>query len=212
MTDACANTDRYIALLRGINVGGNNKIAMSELKLGFESCGFGNVVTYINSGNVLFDNTAAGAQNADADAPVVIAELKSICETMILQRFELSIAVNIISAASLLAAVEHAPSWWSNDKDSTHNAIFVIPPLTAEEANAALGSSNGSPDGSPDGSPKSEYEKIFCHSQVIFWTAPRKTFSRSRWAKVVSNKPIYNAITIRNANTTKKLAELARLA
>lgn len=46
---------RYIALLRGINVGGNTMIKMSELKKMFESLGFKNVATYINSGNLAFD-------------------------------------------------------------------------------------------------------------------------------------------------------------
>jgi uncharacterized protein (DUF1697 family) len=46
---------QYLALLRGINVGGNNLIKMAELKRCFEALGFGNVATYIQSGNVLFD-------------------------------------------------------------------------------------------------------------------------------------------------------------
>ncbi len=44
----------YIALLRGINVGGNNKINMAELKRMFETIGMSQVRTYINSGNILF--------------------------------------------------------------------------------------------------------------------------------------------------------------
>ena len=44
----------YIALLRGINVGNSVKINMKELKMLFEQCGFLNVSTYINSGNVIF--------------------------------------------------------------------------------------------------------------------------------------------------------------
>lgn len=46
----------YIALLRGINVGGKNKIAMTELKKMFEEMGYQNVVTYINSGNIVFSS------------------------------------------------------------------------------------------------------------------------------------------------------------
>lgn len=49
------NETRYIALLRGINVGGNNIIRMSDLKASFEELGFSDVVTYIQSGNVLFN-------------------------------------------------------------------------------------------------------------------------------------------------------------
>ena len=47
---------KYIALLRGINVGGKNIIKMTDLKTAFEGCGFQNVSTYINSGNILFDS------------------------------------------------------------------------------------------------------------------------------------------------------------
>ena len=45
---------RYIALLRGINISGKNKIVMSELKEGVTDLGFNDVVTYLNSGNVIF--------------------------------------------------------------------------------------------------------------------------------------------------------------
>jgi uncharacterized protein (DUF1697 family) len=46
---------------------------------------------------------------------------------------------------------------------------------------------------------------------VIFWSAPIKTFSRTRWLKIVKNKAAaYNLATIRNANTTLKLAALAK--
>jgi uncharacterized protein (DUF1697 family) len=46
--------EKYIALLRGVNVGGKNKISMSELKTAFEEGGFADIRTYINSGNVIF--------------------------------------------------------------------------------------------------------------------------------------------------------------
>ncbi|MDR3121930.1 MAG: DUF1697 domain-containing protein [Clostridiales bacterium] len=178
----------YIALLRGVNVGGNNKIDMKRLKAEFESRGFANVMTYINSGNVIFDSDTQD-----------LSEIKSVCEAVISERFGLTIAVNIISAADLLDAVSHTPDWWRADKDFTHNAIFVIPPMTAEEACAAVGEVNP------------ENERIACHGRVIFWSASLKTYSRTRWSKVVGNKAVYNAITIRNANTTVKLAELINM-
>lgn len=46
----------YVCLLRGINVGGNNKVSMKELKVLMESHGFFNVETYINSGNIIFES------------------------------------------------------------------------------------------------------------------------------------------------------------
>lgn len=47
----------YVALLRGINVGGKNKIDMKLLKKSFEQAGMNNVVTYINSGNIVFTDS-----------------------------------------------------------------------------------------------------------------------------------------------------------
>lgn len=46
---------RYVLLLRGINVGGKNKVSMKDLKMNIGELGYQNVVTYINSGNVIFD-------------------------------------------------------------------------------------------------------------------------------------------------------------
>jgi len=46
---------RYVLLLRGINVGGKNKVSMNDLKMNIGELGYQNVVTYINSGNVIFD-------------------------------------------------------------------------------------------------------------------------------------------------------------
>lgn len=61
---------KYIALLRGINVGGNNKVSMKELKAIFEQNGFDDVATYINSGNMIFcceDSPIESLQNKCRD-------------------------------------------------------------------------------------------------------------------------------------------------
>lgn len=176
---------RYIALLRGINVGGNNKIAMPELKKAFEDQGFTNVFTYINSGNVIFDS--------GLDEPAV----QSACETLVESGFGLKIAVGIISVIELHDALAHAPDWWNSDPKSKHNAIFVIPPMAAEAVCAQIGEI------------KPEYEKLAYHGKVIFWSAPIVTFSRTRLTKIVHSKTINNSITVRNANTALKLAALA---
>ncbi|MDR1247572.1 MAG: DUF1697 domain-containing protein [Clostridiales Family XIII bacterium] len=177
---------KYISLLRGVNVGGKNKISMPELKTAFEKRGFENVVTYINSGNILFDSDLG------------LQEAKAACENLIEAGFGLNIAVGVITAGHLTDALDHAPEWWNRDADSRHNAIFAIPPATAEEIRAAVGEA------------KPEYESISCYGSVIFWSAPLKTFSRTRWSKVVQSKAVYHLITIRNANTTLKLAALAK--
>ena len=176
----------YIALLRGINVGGKNRVIMVTLKECFERHGFTNVVTYLNSGNVIF-----------ASEEIDSLQLTKDCEKLIELEFDLKITVTIIPGTVLLAALEQMPEWWNTDKESKHNVIFVIPPTTTEEVIASVGEV------------KAQYEKVAYHEQVIFWSAPIKTFSRSRWSKIVGTK-MYSRITIRNANTVNKLAELVQ--
>ena len=174
----------YVALLRGINVGGKNKIFMPALKAVFEEAGFWDVQTYINSGNILF--------SADEDSAAALAQT---CKTAIARAFSLDIPVAVLSAYKLIAAVKNAPPWWGQSKTSRHDAIFLLPPLTAEEVLAMVGPI------------KPEYEQLGSYAQVVFWSAPLATFSKTRFSKIVATSA-YRSMTIRNANTTKKLAEL----
>ncbi len=176
---------RYIALLRGINVGGKNKIAMSELKAVFEEIGFCNVSSYINSGNIIFSSDNANE-----------TEIQKQFEHAIAGKFKLAIAVAIISEQALSDALEHAPAWWGADEQSTHNAIFIISPATAETVLAQVG-------------PATEYELVDSYGQVIFWSAKLKTYARTRWSKIVGT-PVYACVTMRNLNTTKKILQLAK--
>lgn len=177
---------KYIALLRGVNVGGNNKISMPELKAAFEGQGFSNVATYINSGNILFDS--------DLDETAV----RDCCERLIEASFGLKIKVCVLLGDELIDALNNAPDWWNVDAGSKHNAIFIIWPMTAEQICVEVGDA------------KPEYEKVAHYGKVIFWSAPLATFSRTRWSKIAQTKGAYEHITIRNANTTLKLAELVK--
>ena len=173
---------KYIAFLRGINVGGQNKIAMSELKAAFEKQGFQKVTTYINSGNIVFESELSES------------EVKTVCEALIEKTFSLKIVVCIITTAELADALAHAPKWWNKTADAKNNAVFVIPPVTAAEICAEINDT------------KPEYEKISFYGKVIFWTAPLASFSKTRLTKIVHKKE-HSGITVRNANTTLKLSE-----
>ncbi|MEO5691372.1 MAG: DUF1697 domain-containing protein [Candidatus Saccharimonadales bacterium] len=176
---------KYIALLRGINVGGNNKVPMVELKSCFEQVGFKNVATYINSGNVIFETTKTNK-----------VKLVEMCEAEMEKTFGFHIVCSVITAAELLESLEHAPHWW-NRGEGKHNAIYVIAPKRAEEIMEEVGEA------------KPEYEQVAAYHPIIFWSAPIETFSRTRYSKIVSTKA-YQSVTIRNANTTIKLAELCK--
>jgi len=177
---------KYIALLRGINVGGKNKISMAELKRGFEELGFLDVVTYINSGNVIF--------NSDIQAN---HELSQAIESMIVDKFKINTPVAIVEVTELSAVYKNAPIWWNtSDKEIYDNAIFVIYPTSVEDVYKAVGEAIP------------EYEKTAHYNNVIFWSFQLKTYSKARWSKIVSSK-VNNSVTIRTANTVRKLLEIA---
>jgi uncharacterized protein (DUF1697 family) len=75
----------------------------------------------------------------------------------------------------------------------------VIPPTTVEEVFDKVGGT------------KPEYEEVGHYGRVIFWSAPIETFSKTRWSKVVGSS-VYDSITIRNANTVKKVLQMCAAA
>lgn len=178
--------EKYIALLRGVNVGGKNKISMPKLKMAFEEIGYLDVVTYINSGNVVFSSNIQDK-----------SELIRKSEAIIEDTFNVSIPLTVLSVKELSDIVKNAPVWWNtDDKEVYDNAIFIIPPTSTEEVFTEVGDA------------KPEYEKIESYGNVIFWSAALKTFNKTRWAKIAGSS-VNNKVTIRNANTVKKLLELA---
>ena len=176
---------RYIALLRGINISGKNKIAMSDLKQGFIELGFAEVVTYLNSGNVIFSS-----ELDDHDT------LSNKIKLMIKNRFELNIPIFVISQKSLEDIINHAPDWWGNDnKEIYDNLIFLLPPLSYEEFSNEIGNM------------KDEYEKAYHYKNTVFWSFSRKNYQKTNWWSRTASSNISDKITIRTANTVRKLVD-----
>lgn len=106
---------RYIALLRGINISGKNKIPMSELKTGFTELRFTEVTTYLNSGNVIFSSELT-------DKNVLSNKIK----LMIKDRFDLDIPVFIILQETLEELLDNVPDWWSKTASSNISDKITI--------------------------------------------------------------------------------------
>lgn len=176
---------RAIALLRGINVGGNNKVAMSDLRDCFEKEGFTDVSTYINSGNIIFTSKINDT-----------VKLVKQCEAAIEKRFGFPVVVMVISAEQLEDALRHAPSWWAKENPSgekiRNEALFIIPPTTAQEVLDEIQKKSTSVD------------QLTTYGQVIFWTLPMAKYNKSVVPKIIGT-PIYRSVTIRTASTAKKL-------
>ena len=114
---------RYVALLRGVNVGGNNKLPMKELPAIFQKCGCTNVRTYIQSGNVVFD------------CPTGLAELNDTIAKGIEKKFGFKPSIVVRSLAELEKIVKHNPYLKAGAADSELHVVFLeTAPLPAEIA------------------------------------------------------------------------------
>ena len=179
---------KYIALLRGVNISGKNKISMNDLKLELEKEQYQNVSTYLNSGNAIFE--------CDTDNKELIRENIS---RIIKNRFNLEIPVFIITALELEDVLSNNPEWWgTSDKEIYDNLIFIIPPAKYEEIYNTVGK------------PKEEIEKIKEYNNSIFWSYDLKNYRKSNWWVKTASTNIKDKITIRTANTMKKILEICK--
>lgn len=178
---------KTIALLRGVNVGGKNRVPMSELKACFLDAGFANVATYINSGNIIFE----------ADWKNTEQTLQNYCQQIIETTFGFPVLVAIVTAMELEEAIQKAPSWWGTDPTMRHNALFAIFPATAKKVLSEIDER------------KEELEKVACVGNILFWSSSIEKYSRTRYSKLVGTRP-YQQVTVRNANTTRKLYAITK--
>lgn len=176
---------KYIALLRGINISGKNKITMNDLRIELEK-EYRNVIIYLNSGNIIFES--------DINDKIII---KNNIEKMIEEKFHLNVPVFIITKDELEELLNNQPKWWGSDnKEIYDNIIFIIPPATYNEVFDTLGT------------PKEDLEKIQEYKNNVFWSYNLKEYRKTNWWFRTANTSIASEITIRTANTVKKLFDL----
>lgn len=174
---------RYVALLRGINISGKNKISMADLKKRFAELDFSEVKTYLNSGNVVFSSDIEDKNM-----------LTNKIAKMIKDKFCLDIPVYVILQEELEDILHHAPDWWGNDdKEIYDNLIFLMPPLSYDEFYAEIGI------------PNAEYEKVFDYKNIVFWSFSRKDYQKTNWWSKTASASVKDKITIRTANTIRKI-------
>ena len=174
----------FVALLRGINVGGNNLIKMSELKRCFDKLGFGNVRTFIASGNVLFEH-------AEAVGPKLTARIEATLE----KTFDYRASIVLRSAKELRAIVTGAPQGFGREPAKfRYDVIFLKQPLTASVAMKSVRTKDG-------------VDQAFAGKGVLYFSRLIAKATQSQMGKIVG-LPVYKSMTIRNWNTTTKLLAL----
>jgi len=175
----------YVLLLRGINVGGKNKVPMAELKKCFEGLGFQNVTTYIASGNVILqsDKSAAEVQHLVEHALPKVFALDS----------EL-IRVLVLTHSQLQAVIDNRPKGFGDQPDTYHSdAIFLMGVDTAEALSVF--------------DPREGVDVIWPGVGVIYSQRLSALRTKSRLSKIIG-KPVYKSMTIRSWNTTLALLRL----
>jgi uncharacterized protein (DUF1697 family) len=173
---------RYLALLRGVNVGGNNLVKMADLRSAFEGMGFEDVSTYIASGNVLF---RAPRQKRGALATRVESELS--------RRYGSELKAVLLTEAHLKRVVGEAPRGFGADSELC-DVIFVRSPLTVRQAFAQLEFKEG-------------VDRAWAGRGVIYFSRLASRASSSRLSKF-AGLPVYKSVTVRSWSTTRKLLAL----
>ena len=175
---------RYVALLRGINVGGKNMIKMADIKESLEHEGFRDIRTYIQSGNILFES--------DEKDPSLLA---TKIEEHILSTYGHTVPAVVLDDEQMKQIVNDAPDGWGEDVAWKYNTLFLIPPYDMDEATASIGTL------------KPDIEVLIPGAGVLYQAMDRRLFGRTTTGKLAS-LPAYKKMTIRNWNTTRKLLEL----
>ncbi len=106
---------KYVALLRGINVGGNNRIEMERLQKMFVKVGFSDVKTYLNTGNVIFSASSEPSSKTLSEA--------------IEAAFGIDVPVLVLEANTICRIAESIPESWKNDSDQKSDVCYLFPEI-----------------------------------------------------------------------------------
>lgn len=174
---------KYIAILRGINVGGHRKILMSDLKNLFENLGYQNIRTYIQSGNVIFESL------------YILDKLKiaNQIENAITDRYGYDVPVIVMSDEELVSAIESNPFTKSYEKERLH--LTFLKEIPEPELVVGINKFDFTPD------------KFKINNNWVFLYCAGKSSDSKMTNKFFENK-LKVSSTTRNWNTVLKLAQL----
>ncbi len=175
---------QYLALLRGINVGGKNVIKMADLKACFEEMGFSDATTYIQSGNVVF-------ASSEKDNAILTDKI----EKALSKRFNYTSRLVTIAHSEMKKIIAGAPKGFGDEPEKyRYDVIFLKEPLTPDKAMEQVSVRNG-------------VDQAYEGKYVLYFSRLISRASQSHLTKIIG-LPMYQNMTIRNWNTTTKLLAL----
>lgn len=176
----------YISILRGINVSGQKKILMADLKALYEELGFRDVVTYIQSGNVIFKT------HFDASA----GELAEIIDNGISGRYDFMVPVIVRTLAELKKAAELNPFLKEDNIDLEKLHVTFLANKPSENFLRNIKSYNYPPD------------RFSIIGREVYLHCPNK-YGETKFSNKFFESKLKVIATTRNWNTVTKLIELA---
>ena len=176
----------YVALLRGINVGGKNKVVMSELREQIAAEGFGHVRTYINSGNVLFE--------AGPDTPC--EDVAQAVEDVLARHYDYPIRLALLTAQDYLAELHSLPDWWHGEV-ARRDALFYTRGLDRDHVRERIEAMELGD------------EAVYFGEHAVFWGKfDEKSFLKTAYHKRLLREDFYRQVTIRSGSTVEKIAAM----
>lgn len=173
----------YVAFLRGINVGGNSIVSMAAIKEALVAGGMSDVRTYINSGNVIFATRASD-----------VARLTSRVEKALEQHTRMAIKVLLMDHKALRRLVDAIPRGWVDDKTMRTYVLMLWKEIDDRGILERMQAKPG-------------IDELKYTPGAVIWRVDRENVTKSSMSKLVGT-PLYKKMTVRSANTMRKLNDL----
>ena len=177
---------RYALLVRGINVGGKNKVVMAQLRQELTELGLESVESYINSGNIFFDTNMAKIQ--------LVEDLKGFFE----RHYPFIKSFSLVSQEDYEEELRNLPDWWNHEM-ARKDVLFYTEGLHVETVVEKVKTL------------QLLDEVLHFGKHGIFWgKLSEETYAKTAYHKQLLKLPFYRKITIRNANTFDKIGQLLK--
>ena len=179
----------YVALLRGINVGGTNKVVMSELREQIAAEGFTNVRTYINSGNLLFEADAEVETEVETESNTSHEDVAQTVEDLLARRYDFPIRLALLTAQDYAAELRNLPDWWHGEV-ARRDALFYTRGLDRDHVRERIEAMELGD------------EAVHFGQHAVFWAKfDEKTFLKTAYHKRLLREDFYRQVTIRSGST-----------
>ena len=177
---------RFALLVRGINVGGKNKVVMADLRQQLTDLGLGQVETYINSGNIFFTTDLSRTQLVEG------------LSTFFGNHYPFIEHFSLLSREDYEAECANLPDWWTEEM-ARKDVLFYTEGLDRESVEEKLLAL------------KLGDEVLHFGKLAVFWgKSSEESYAKTAYHKHLMKMPFYRQITIRNANTFDKIGRLLK--